>query len=242
VFEAAALVLGVVAGAVAALSGFGIGSVLTPLFSTQLPVKVAVAAVSVPHFFATAFRLYLLREHVHRRVLLSFGLMSALGGLAGAAVHLYMRSIALGILFGALLLFVGISGLTGLASRMEFRGPWAWVAGLSSGFLGGLVGNQGGIRSGAMLGLDVPRDAFVATATAAGLVVDAVRLPVYLAAEGSQLLRLLPVLAAATAGALIGTVLGLRLLRRIPERIFKPMVSLLILGLGTWMIVQAVTA
>src|SRR5688572_18898740 len=77
VFEAAALLLGIVAGAIAALSGFGIGSVLTPLFSTQLPVKLAVAAVSVPHFAATAFRLYLMRAHIHRRVLLSFGLMSA---------------------------------------------------------------------------------------------------------------------------------------------------------------------
>jgi hypothetical protein len=50
--------------------------------------------------------------------------------------------------------------------------------GAVSGVLGSLVGNQGGIRSLAMLGFDVPRRAFVATATAVGLIVDGARLPV----------------------------------------------------------------
>jgi hypothetical protein len=42
------------------------------------------------------------------------------------------------------------------------------------------VGNQGSIRTAALLGLDVRRDAFVATATAIALAVDAVRMPVYI--------------------------------------------------------------
>ena len=44
-----------------------------------------------------------------------------------------------------------------------FHGWAAWIAGAMSGFLGGLVGNQGGIRTAAMLGFEVPRQAFVAT-------------------------------------------------------------------------------
>ena len=35
-----------------------------------------------------------------------------------------------------------------------------------------------------MLGFDVPRHAFVATATAVGLIVDGARMPVYLVTEG----------------------------------------------------------
>src|SRR5437899_12396609 len=57
------------------------------------------------------------------------------------------------------------------------------IAGGVSGGFGGLVGNQGGIRSAAMLGLNVPRDAFVATATAIALMVDVARVPVYVFTE-----------------------------------------------------------
>jgi uncharacterized membrane protein YfcA len=226
------------AGAIASVSGFGIGSLLTPLLSLQVGTKLAVAAVSVPHVAATAFRYWLIRQHVDRRLLWSFGLMSAAGGLTGALLHSYARSPALSAVFAALLIFTGVVGLTGLSERMRFRGWVAWVAGIVSGMLGGLVGNQGGIRSAAMLGFDVPRHAFVATATAVGLIVDGARMPVYLATQWAEVVSLWPVLTAATAGAIFGTVVGERVLRRIPEPVYRRVVSTLVLTLGALMLVQ----
>ena len=76
--------LAVVAGAIAAIAGFGIGSVLTPAMAYWYPAKLAVAAVSIPHLAATAYRLWLIREHVDLSNLRSFGAMSAAGGLTGA--------------------------------------------------------------------------------------------------------------------------------------------------------------
>ena len=129
-----------------------------------------------------------------------------------------------------------MTGLTGIAERMRFGGWMAWVAGGVSGLLGGLVGNQGGIRSAAMLGFDVPRRAFVATATAVGLIVDGARMPVYLAAQGDEIAGLWPVLVTATLAALAGTVLGERILRRVPEPVYRRVVSALILVLGVVML------
>ncbi|HJZ58437.1 MAG TPA: TSUP family transporter, partial [Gemmataceae bacterium] len=73
-------VVGFVAGAIASVSGFGIGSLLTPVLAVQVGTKLAVAAVSIPHMAATALRFWLMRKHVDRRLLWSFGLMSAAGG------------------------------------------------------------------------------------------------------------------------------------------------------------------
>jgi hypothetical protein len=47
----------ILAGAVAAISGFGIGSLLTPVLSERYGIKAAVAMVSVPHLIGTAARL-----------------------------------------------------------------------------------------------------------------------------------------------------------------------------------------
>src|SRR3954469_15117499 len=98
-------VVGFVAGAIASVSGFGIGSLLTPVLAVRVGTKLAVAAVSIPHLTATALRFWLLRKHVDRRLLWSFGLMSAAGGLAGALLHAYADNPALTIVFGGLLIF-----------------------------------------------------------------------------------------------------------------------------------------
>src|SRR5207244_503160 len=120
-------------------------------------------------------------------VLVRFGIPSAVGGLAGATLQSVAGGPLLAVVFGGLLLFAGLGGITGFSQRMRFGARVAWFGGLASGLLGGLVGNQGGIRSAALLGFDVERDAFVATATAVALVVDGARIPVALAARGVQL-------------------------------------------------------
>lgn len=225
-------------GGIAAISGFGIGSLLTPAMATLTPAKVAVAAVSIPHVIATAYRLWLIREHVDFRLLRSFGVMSAVGGLAGAVVNHFAASRALEVVLAVLLLFVGVGGLLGWTKRLRFQGPWAWVAGGVSGFLGGLVGNQGGLRAGAMTGLGVSRDAFVATATATGLVVDLARMPVYLTGQWEALLPLWPMILLMTVGVLVGTLAGMSLLRRIPEERFQKVVAVLLIALGLWLLLK----
>ncbi|HST01648.1 MAG TPA: sulfite exporter TauE/SafE family protein, partial [Usitatibacter sp.] len=154
------------AGIVAAVSGFGIGSLLTPTFALHAGTKAAVAAVAIPHVIGTLQRFWILRRHVDRRMLLAFGLTSAAGGLAGALAHVWLSSRYLTIVFGVLLILAAIAEATGWMAKVHWGRRTAWIAGALSGVFGGLVGNQGSIRSAAMLGFDVPKESFVATATA----------------------------------------------------------------------------
>jgi len=230
--------LALAAGAIASIAGFGIGSILTPLLSLWLGTKLAVAAVSIPHFIGTALRFSLIREHVDRGVLLTFGVTSALGGLTGALLHVWLRSVVLSYVLAALLVFAGVMGLTGMASRMRFGRKTGWLAGAISGVFGGLVGNQGGIRSAALLGFEVRRDAFVATATAIGLLVDIFRMPVYAATQMRQIESAWRLAAVATLGVVLGTLAGKSVLGRIPEKIFRAVVAAIILALGISMFVH----
>jgi uncharacterized membrane protein YfcA len=228
----------VAAGAIASIAGFGIGSILTPVIALHADTKVAVAAVSIPHLLGTAVRFWRLRHYLDRRVFLSFGIASAVGGLAGALLHAHAGNPALAALLGALLVFAGVTGLTGLTQRMRFGRMSAYIAGAASGAFGGLVGNQGGIRAAAMLGFHIPKESFVATATAIALVVDAARMPVYFATEGGKIAGLWPTITIAAAGVLIGTLGGERILKRVPQPLFRRLVSLLILGLGLFVLWQ----
>ena len=195
-------------GAIAAISGFGIGSILTPLLAAWIGTKLAVAVVSIPHFIGTALRFAVIRQHVDRRVLWSFGVTSAAGGLVGAVLHIWLRSVVLGYVLGVLLVFAGITGVTGLASRMRFGRRAGWIAGALSGMFGGLVGNQGGIRSAALLGFALQRDAFVATATAIALLVDVFRMPVYAALQFREIVAQWPMAADRNGRSCCGNAVG----------------------------------
>jgi len=228
------------AASIAAVTGFGIGSLLTPVLGLQVGTKLAVAAIAIPHFVGSAQRFWMLRRHVDRRVVLGFGIMSACGGLIGALLHVWVSGHALGVVFGLLLVLAGVSELTGWIRRVRWGRRAAWIAGAISGLLGGLVGNQGGIRSASMLGFDVPKESFVATATAIALFVDAARLPVYLATQGHEIAGLWRPLLLATAAIMVGTILGTRLLSRLPNHAFRRVVAILLLLLGLYMTVAAI--
>ena len=196
--------------------------------------------MSLPHAFGTAIRLLLLRSRIDRGVLVRFGVPSAVGGLLGATLQSLATSAVLAIVFGGLLVFAGLGALTGLSERLRFGPGVAWVGGFASGLLGGLVGNQGGIRSAALLGFDIERVSFVATATAVALIVDGARIPVYLATMGPRLVPLSAEIAVALVGVVAGTLAGGALLRRLPEPVFRRVVGALLLALGTYTLVRLV--
>jgi uncharacterized membrane protein YfcA len=87
-----------------------------------------------------------------------------------------------------------------------------------------------------MLGFDVPKESFVATATAIALCVDLARLPVYLATQGPAIASAWRPLLIATIGVIIGTAIGSRLLRHVPEHVFRRIVALVLFALGGYML------
>ena len=241
-FDALLFFAGLAGGVIAAVAGFGIGSLLTPALAWQVDARLAVAAVSIAHITGTALRFWLLGGRVDRRVLRTFGVASAAGGLAGALIQDRTATPALMVLFGSLLLFTAAAELTGFGRRMRFKGPLASVAGALSGVLGGLVGNQGSIRSAALLGAHVPKDVFVGTATAVGLMVDAARVPVYVWRQHDAIAGIGLQVAIATVGVISGTLIGMQVLRWIPEASFRRIVGVLLGLLGTAMVISGLEA
>lgn len=234
----AVFVVSLIAGGVASISGFGVGSLLTPLLALRFDLQLAVAAVSIPHLLGTAYRFVLVRKDLNKDVFIKFGIWSAVGGLFGGLIGTVLHDQTLMLVFAVILIFAGGSGVFGFAEKMRFPSQLGWLAGLISGIFGGLVGNQGGIRSAALMGYNLSKSQFIATATGVGLIVDGARMPVYLFTRYRDLLDAwLPILVA-TFGVLIGTWLGQLVLHKIPEKQFKRIVCGIILVLGISMLIK----
>lgn len=225
------------AGSISSITGFGIGTILTPFLALKFGVKLAVAAVSIPHCVGNSLRFWTLRHKLDKRVLRTFGVMSAAGALAGSLLHVFAANTALRVVLAVLLIVAGLLGVTGRESHIRLGRVGAWIAGGLSGFFGALIGNQGGLRAAAMLAFDVPKDAFVATATATALIVDAVRMPIYAAHEARAIANLWPEVLIAATCVIAGTYFGRTLFGRIPEELFRRFVATLILVLGVAMLI-----
>ena len=232
--------MSIAAGAVAAVSGFGIGSLLTPLLLPWFPARTAVALVAIPHLIASGVRWLRLRRDVDRRVFVQFGIPSAAGGVAGALLQATLRSSLLTVLLGALILAAGATELLRRPIPLPQSPAATLVGGALSGLFGGLVGNQGGIRSAALLGFRMSPQALVATATASAVLVDLARVPVYIATSSHVIAEQFPLVTAASAGVVIGTFIGVPVLRRLPEHVYRPMVGLLLVLLGASLVITAV--
>lgn len=229
--------LGVVSGATAAVVGFGIGSLMTPLLLTRFSAPVAVGVVALPHLAATALRFVRHRHAVDRAVLTRFGIPSAIGGAAGGLLHSVLRSEALVMVLAALLVLTGIANLTNGFGRWQPSTLVAVGMGLLSGLFGGLVGNQGGLRAAGLSAFRLEPRSFLATGTAVALLIDVVRTPFYVADGGDVLLQLWKPIAVAAAGCLIGTIAGERVLLRMSPLVYRRVVGAAVLALGLWLFV-----
>ena len=103
-------------------------------------------------------------DHIDRPVLVRFGLLSA-AALAGALVHPTSAQALSRVSSVVSLLLTAVAQLTGFGIPGNRRDQVVALFGLVSGFFGGIAGNQGGLRSAALMAFGLPPLGFVATAT-----------------------------------------------------------------------------
>jgi hypothetical protein len=225
-----------IAGATASIVGFGIGSLLTPIIAIHFGADVAVATVALPHLAGGVLRGWNLRHSINRSIVVRFGLLSAAVGLLGALMFARLAPEALTRILGVLLLMTASAGITGWSEHWTPRGPLVWVLGALSGFCGGIVGNQGGLRAAALSAFGLTPAVFVATSTLIGVLIDIVRTPVYLCRASEGLAGLWSLVVLAIVGVLAGTLVGGRVLMGLSRQRFRVMVSIAIGLLGLWFV------
>lgn len=235
-------------------SGFGLGTILMPVFALFFPVPVAIAATVVVHLANNLFKFGLMARDAYWRVVLRFGVPAALAALAGAALlarvdampalfgyrlagHLF-EVMPVKALVGLLICMFAVLELSPRFQALAFPPRWLGVGGAISGFFRGLSGNQGALRSAFLLKAGLSKEAFIATGVVAAVIVDAVRLLVYGAgALGEHVARsagIVGPVVVATVCAFAGSYLGKRVLRKVTLRAVQASVAaaMLLIGMG----------
>jgi uncharacterized protein len=213
-------------------SGFGLGTLLLPVFSLFFPVEVAVALTGIVHLSNNLFKISLVGRHADRGLLWRFGLPSVAGGLAGAWLlsnmtrsvllhtwqwqgHTFEITLLKVVMATLMLFFVGME-LIPVLKNLSFPRSWMTIGGLLSGFFGGLSGHQGALRSAFLSRCGLGKEAFIGTGVAIACLVDVARIPVYIRRfVAEEAVTAWSVLVTATLCAFAGAWLGVRYLKKV---------------------------
>lgn len=227
-------------------SGFGLGTLMLPVFGLFFPIEIAVAMTAIVHFLNNVFKFVLIGKYVDKNVLIRFGLPSIVAAFIGAyllnnlsgipsfysyqlAGHVIEISL-LKLIIALLLIFFAAVDLIPRLKKMEFNKRYLPLGGVLSGFFGGLSGNQGALRSAFLIKSGLDKQHYIATGVAIACLVDISRLSVY-----SQ--RILHVqeqmnyslALAATAAAFIGAYIGNKLIKKVTVKFVTYLVAVFML-------------
>ncbi|HEX2968610.1 MAG TPA: TSUP family transporter, partial [Bacteroidales bacterium] len=74
-------------------SGFGLGTILTPVFAIFFPIELAIALTGVVHFFNNVFKTFLVGRNADITVLIRFGIPAVIASFIGAWLLLKISSL-----------------------------------------------------------------------------------------------------------------------------------------------------
>ncbi|MBE2273779.1 MAG: sulfite exporter TauE/SafE family protein [Flavobacteriales bacterium] len=236
-------------------SGFGLGTILLPVFAIFFPVEIAVALTAIVHFLNNVFKFFLVGKSIDKSILWRFGIPAIISAFVGAFVLNYLSDLKpfheyqllgktfqmtfIKIIIAALLMFFALFDLIPKLKNLEFSKKYLPIGGFISGFFGGLSGHQGALRSAFLIRSGLSKESFIATGIAIACLIDVTRLSVYAEniVKNHETLNWNLVLIA-TASAFAGAFLGNKMLKKMTISALQSFVAValivfsVLLGLG----------
>ena len=238
-------------------SGFGLGTILTPVFMIFFPVDLAIVLTGVVHFFNNIFKLFLVGKNADKHVLIRFGIPAVIAAFAGAWLLLQITDLKplfdykLGdktievypvkFIIAILLIIFALMDLLPFFNKIQFGKDKLPIGGALSGFFGGLSGNQGALRTAFLIKAGLTKEAFIGTAVVISTFVDLTRLSVYAGRfSKAGLEENITLVICATLAAISGAFIGNKLLKKITLKTIQIIVAVMLIiisiALGTGLI------
>lgn len=225
------LAVALVAEIIGTVAGFGITTILLPVAVVLFGVKEAIALVGLFHFVGEVVDGIIWRKHINWRIGLLFSSLGVVFAFIGAQLVVDAPPRIIEVSLGAFLIFYGITSLTGKKLTLPKSDTALVLAGGVSGFVAGIIGTAGAVRTAALSGLKLSKEQFLGTAFAIAFLTDFVRVGVYIQ---TGLLHLDAVLVALVlVVATIGSLVGKALVRRIRTKTFYAIIYISIILAGT---------
>lgn len=230
-------------------SGFGLGTILMPVFAIFFPVEIAIALTGVVHFSSNIYKVILVGKNASKDVLLSFGVPAILAALVGAWLLLKIAEMTslyqyqmfnkvyeitiVKLIVSILLIAFSVLEIVPSFKKIQFNKRRLVLGGLLSGFFGGLTGMQGAIRSAFLIKSGLSKKTYIATGVVISCLVDFTRLSVYASRfKEANLQEHASLIISAVLAAIAGASIGNLILKKITLKFIQGLVASMLVLIG----------
>lgn len=227
-------------------SGFGLGTLLVPVFGLFFPIEIAIMLTAIVHFLNNLFKLILLGKNANQNIVLRFGIPAILFAFLGAYLLSLLNDMhaileykignntfeimPIKLIIGIVLLFFSLFEVIPSLSKLQFDQKYLPLGGILSGFFGGLSGNQGALRAAFLIRANLSPQSYIATGVVIACLIDISRLFIYskeIIIHHNQFDYLL--LSLATLSAFVGAFVGNKLLKKVTIKNLQTLVAVMLI-------------
>lgn len=227
-----------IANIVGTISGFGVGTVMTPVLLLFMPFTETILLVCILHWFHDIWKMMLFHRGINWKLFLYFGTPTIFAGFIGSLFVVPERSVVLESLFG--LFLIGLVAL--LLYKPHFVLPSTIrnniIGGSLSGFLAGIFGIRGAVHVFFLTIFDLEKESLIGTTGIISLLLDSVRLVTYWSRGLYLASYLYWSLILFVPASFLGALIGQRILNKIPQKHFRTIVLIFLFLVGIRLVVS----
>ncbi len=219
-------------------TGFGLNTILVPIFMIYWDAPLAVMMAGLVHLANNLVKVSLTAKSIDWHLFRYFGIPAILFAFIGAFLLKSLNDAAqllMAPIFGAILILFAV--LEFFKWRLPLKANWSLgLGGVLSGFFGGFSGHQGALRSMFLSKLELNPLVFVASTAIISLLIDITRIGVYFSGSWlngnySTFFVLVGVPAAIT-----GTLIGRKYIEKVNHKNLSKIVGFALFCMGVSMV------
>ncbi|WP_310554501.1 sulfite exporter TauE/SafE family protein [Flavobacterium sp.] len=238
-------------------SGFGLGTLLLPVFGLFFPIEIAIIMTSIVHFSNNSIKLLIFGKKIDTNVALKFGIPALFSAFLGAYLLKLLTNMQplfdysifgktveimpIKLIVGILLVLFSVFDFIPKFKNIGFDQKYLSLGGVLSGFFGGISGHQGALRTAFLIRTHLSKEAFIATGVFIACLVDISRLSIYIPEiiKNDTTLNY-KLIVSATISAFFGVYFGNKILQKTTITIVQNIVAVLLFLFGGLLILGLV--
>jgi len=201
------------------ISGFGSSILFVPIASIFFDFHLILGITAVFHVFSNLSKIVLFRQGINKSIVFKLGIPAVLFVILGAWLNKFFPLNQMDLILSIVLIGLSVYLLIYSTKNLQQNNRNLIAGGAASGFVAGFVGTGGAIRGIVLAAFNLEKNVFISTSAFIDMGVDSRRAVVYYfnGYIGKDILVLLPALIVIS---ILGTWVGKKLLKYIPQKQF----------------------
>ncbi len=226
------LILIAFASTAGTITGFGTSTLMLPVILMFHPLSDALIFVTIIHWFNAIWRLLYFRSGFDLKLVLTFGLSGIVTSIIGAKIVFLVDENILTKLIAVFLLAYSVFLLKNPQFQINFNKRTGIIGGALSGFIAGIFGMGGAIRSAFLAAFNLPKEVYLANSALLLAIIDTSRLLTYFYEKqgvGNLLGMSYTTVIVCILFSFIGVSLGKKIVDKIPQEQFRVIIAIFLM-------------